>query len=41
VRQTDFDFVVSQEAQAILEEEGIILVDYRAVRALWNDMPRS
>jgi predicted glycoside hydrolase/deacetylase ChbG (UPF0249 family) len=41
VRQTDLDFVVSQEAQAILEEEEIILVDYRAVRALWNDKPRS
>ena len=37
VRQSDFDFVVSQEAQAILQEEGIILVDYRAVQALWND----
>jgi predicted glycoside hydrolase/deacetylase ChbG (UPF0249 family) len=28
VRQTDFDFVVSQEARTILQEEGIILVDY-------------
>ena len=37
VRQSDFDFVVSQEAQAILQEEGIILVDYREVQALWND----
>ena len=34
VRQTDFDFVVSQEAWTILQEEGITLVDYRAVRAL-------
>jgi predicted glycoside hydrolase/deacetylase ChbG (UPF0249 family) len=41
VRQTDFDFVVSQEARAILQEEGITLVDYRAVRALWNDKLRS
>jgi predicted glycoside hydrolase/deacetylase ChbG (UPF0249 family) len=40
VRQTDFDFVMSQEAQSILEEEGIILVDYRVVRALWNDKAR-
>jgi chitin disaccharide deacetylase len=37
VRQTDFDFVVSQEARAILAEEEIVLVDYRAVRAIWND----
>ena len=41
VRQTDFDFVVSQEAWTILEEEGITLVDYRAVRALWNYKLRS
>ena len=41
VRQTDFDFVVSQEARNILQEEGIILVDYRAVQALWNDKPRA
>jgi predicted glycoside hydrolase/deacetylase ChbG (UPF0249 family) len=41
VRQTDFDFVVSQEARAFLQEEGIILVDYRAVQAQWNDKPRA
>ncbi len=41
VRQTDFDFVVSQEARTILEEEGIILVDYGALLALWNDKPRA
>jgi chitin disaccharide deacetylase len=41
VRQTDFDFVVSQEARAILQAEGIILVDYRAVQALWNEVPRA
>jgi predicted glycoside hydrolase/deacetylase ChbG (UPF0249 family) len=39
VRQSDFDFVISREARAILQEEGIILLDYRAVQALWNDMP--
>lgn len=36
VRQTDFAFVMSPEAQAIVQEEGIILVDYTAVQALWN-----
>ena len=41
VRQTDFDFVVSQEARAILQAERIILVDYRAVQALWNEEPRA
>jgi predicted glycoside hydrolase/deacetylase ChbG (UPF0249 family) len=39
VRQTDLDFVVSQEARTILQEEGIILVNYRALRALWNENP--
>jgi predicted glycoside hydrolase/deacetylase ChbG (UPF0249 family) len=41
VRQSDFDFVISQEARAILEEEGITLLDYGALRALWNDKPRA
>jgi predicted glycoside hydrolase/deacetylase ChbG (UPF0249 family) len=41
VRQTDFDFVVSQEARAILQAEGIILVDYRELRALRNEEPRA
>src|SRR5215208_2624307 len=35
VRQTDFDFVVSLEARTVLQEEGIILVEYRAIQALW------
>jgi hypothetical protein len=39
VRQSDFDFVVSLEARVILQEEGIILVDYKAIKALWNDEP--
>jgi chitin disaccharide deacetylase len=41
VRQSDLDFIVSQEAQAILQEEGIVLVDYRTLRALWNDKPHA
>ncbi len=41
VRQTDFDFVVSQEARAILQAEEVILVNYRAVQALWNEEPRA
>ncbi len=40
VRQSDLDFVVSQETRAILQEEGIILVDYRALLALWHEEPR-
>jgi predicted glycoside hydrolase/deacetylase ChbG (UPF0249 family) len=41
VRQSDFDFVISQEARVILQEEGIILLDYRALKALWNDKPHA
>jgi predicted glycoside hydrolase/deacetylase ChbG (UPF0249 family) len=40
VRQTDYEFVTSPEAQAIVQEEGIILVDYTAVQALWNAKSR-
>ncbi len=36
VRQTDFEFVMSPEAQAIVQEEGIMLVDYKAIQAIWN-----
>jgi predicted glycoside hydrolase/deacetylase ChbG (UPF0249 family) len=36
VRQTDFDFLVSQEAQDIIKEEGIILLDYRPLQTLWS-----
>jgi chitin disaccharide deacetylase len=36
VRQTDHDFWTSQEAQAIVQEEGIILLDYRPLQAAWR-----
>jgi len=35
-RQTDFDFLMSQEAKDIVKEEGIILFDYRAIQAVWS-----
>jgi len=31
-RQTDFDFLISQEAKEIVKEEGIILLDYRPLQ---------
>ncbi|MGZ9236015.1 MAG: hypothetical protein ACXW4E_10870 [Anaerolineales bacterium] len=37
VRHTDFDFLVSQEANDIVKEEGIILLDYRALQAIWKE----
>ena len=36
VRQTDFDFLMSQEAKDIVKEEGIILLDYRALQVAWR-----
>ncbi len=32
VRRTDHEFLVSPEAQAIIEEEGIVVIDHRAIR---------
>ncbi len=37
IRQTDFDFLTSQEAKDIVREEGIILLDYRALQAVWKE----
>lgn len=37
IRQTDFDFLVSQEAKEIIKEEGIILLDYRALQRAWQE----
>lgn len=36
VRQTDFDFLMSQEAQDVVTEEGIVLLDYRPLQAVWG-----
>lgn len=36
VRKADFDFLISQEAHDILEEQGIVLSDYRAMQKLWS-----
>jgi hypothetical protein len=33
--------VMSPEARAIAEEEGIILIDYTAVQAFWNAKSRG
>jgi len=36
IRQTDFDFLMSPQAQDIVREQGIVLLDYRALQAAWN-----
>ncbi|GAH05475.1 unnamed protein product, partial [marine sediment metagenome] len=38
IRQTDYDFLVSQDAEDIVKEEGIILLDYRALQGAWNEV---
>ena len=37
IRQTDFDFLTSQRAKDLIKEEGIILLDYRALQDVWKD----
>lgn len=37
VRQRDYDFLMSQAAQAVVQEEGILLLDYRALQAVWKE----
>ncbi|MFN8452640.1 MAG: polysaccharide deacetylase family protein [Anaerolineae bacterium] len=39
IRQADFEFVTSPEARAIIEREGIILLDYRPLQAVWQGKP--
>lgn len=38
MRQSDFDFLVSREAKDIIEAEGIILMDYRALQDAWRSV---
>lgn len=35
-RQADFEFAMSQEAHDIIEEESIIILDYRPLHKLWS-----
>lgn len=37
VRATDFDFFVSPQAKAIVEERGIRLLDYRGIQRIWSE----
>jgi predicted glycoside hydrolase/deacetylase ChbG (UPF0249 family) len=36
VRKADFDFLISREAQETVRDEGIILLDFRALQVVWN-----
>lgn len=37
IRQTDFDFLMSQQAKDVIEEEGITLLDYRVLQEVWKN----
>jgi hypothetical protein len=37
VRQTDFDFWTSPETREIIRQEGIILLNYAPLQAVWRD----
>jgi predicted glycoside hydrolase/deacetylase ChbG (UPF0249 family) len=36
VRQTDYDFLVSPDAREIIRQEGVVLLSYRPLQALWQ-----
>jgi hypothetical protein len=35
-RRTDFDFMVSAEARAIIQQEGITLLSYKPLQDVWR-----
>jgi len=39
VRQTDYAFVMSQEAREVIRQEGIIVLNYKPLQALWQANP--
>ena len=36
VRQTDFDFLISQEARSLISQEGIVLLSYKPLQKVWQ-----
>ena len=36
VREADFNFLMSQEARRVVEEEGIVTISYRRLQELWR-----
>jgi len=38
IRQTDFNFWTSQQAQDLISQQDIILLDYRALQDIWKEM---
>ena len=38
IRQTDFDFLISEAAEEIIRDEGIVLLNYRALQDVWKSI---
>lgn len=39
VRRTDYDFLTSPQATALLDNERIVVIDYRTIRRAWSGSP--
>jgi chitin disaccharide deacetylase len=38
VRSTDFDFLISQQARSIIEQEGLVLLSYKSLQKVWQEV---
>ncbi|MEY9968023.1 putative glycoside hydrolase/deacetylase ChbG (UPF0249 family) [Streptacidiphilus sp. MAP12-16] len=36
VRRTDYEFLTSRQARELLQQEGIVVIDYRALQQAWS-----
>jgi predicted glycoside hydrolase/deacetylase ChbG (UPF0249 family) len=36
VRQTDYEFLTSPQARELLQQEGIVVIDYRTIQQVWS-----
>lgn len=36
VRRTDYEFLTSPQAREVLRQEGIVVIDYRAIQQVWS-----
>jgi chitin disaccharide deacetylase len=41
VRRTDYEFLTSPEAREILQQEAIMVIDYRTIQQAWCAIPRA
>jgi hypothetical protein len=41
VRTTDVAFLLSSEAREVIEEQGIVLLSYKPLQAVWQQQARQ